>query len=68
MHQYNGIFLCDKPAGRTSHDVIDALRKLLGQKKIGHTGTLDPDATGLMVICLGQATKIARFITDVDKT
>lgn len=68
MHQYNGIFLCDKPFGLTSHDVVDSLRKLLGQKKIGHTGTLDPQATGLMVICLGQATKIARFISDVDKT
>lgn len=68
MHRYNGILLCDKPSGQTSHDVVDSLRKLLGQKKIGHTGTLDPLATGLMVICLGQATKIARFITDVDKT
>ncbi|MCP4705167.1 MAG: tRNA pseudouridine(55) synthase TruB [candidate division Zixibacteria bacterium] len=68
MHQYNGILLCDKPFGQTSHDVVDSLRLLLGQKKIGHTGTLDPRATGLMVICLGQATKIARFITDVDKT
>ncbi|MCP4631989.1 MAG: tRNA pseudouridine(55) synthase TruB [candidate division Zixibacteria bacterium] len=68
MHQYNGILLCDKPYGQTSHDVVDKLRKIFGQKKIGHTGTLDPRATGLMVICLGQATKIARFITDVDKT
>ena len=68
MPPYNGILLCDKPFGQTSHDVVDSLRKLLGQKKIGHTGTLDPRAAGLMVICLGTATKIARFITDVDKT
>jgi tRNA pseudouridine55 synthase len=68
MHRYNGILLCDKPYDQTSHDAVDSLRKLLGQKKIGHTGTLDPKATGLMVFCLGQATKIARFITDVDKT
>jgi len=68
MHPYNGILLCDKPYDLTSHDVVGRLRKLLGQKKIGHTGTLDPRATGLMVLCLGQATKIARFITDVDKT
>lgn len=68
MNQYNGILLCDKPYGQTSHDVIDSLRRLLGQSKIGHTGTLDPKATGLMVVCLGTATKIARFISDVDKT
>ncbi len=68
MHQYDGILLCDKPYGQTSHDVVDSLRVLLEQKKIGHTGTLDPLATGLMVICLGKATKIARFITEIDKT
>jgi len=68
MTRYDGILLCDKPAGITSHDVIDRLRQAIGQKKIGHTGTLDPRATGLMVICLGRATKITQFMAEVDKT
>lgn len=62
--KYNGILLCDKPFGVTSHDVINNIRHILGQKKIGHIGTLDPRATGLLVLCLGRATKIARFISD----
>jgi len=65
---YNGVLLFNKPVGGTSHDVIQDLRRTLAQRRIGHTGTLDPLAEGLMVICLGSATKIARFLTGFDKT
>ncbi len=67
MIKYEGLLLCDKPFGVTSHDVISRLRQTLGQKKIGHIGTLDPRATGLLVICLERATKIAQFLDDLDK-
>ncbi|MFQ5608093.1 MAG: tRNA pseudouridine(55) synthase TruB [Candidatus Zixiibacteriota bacterium] len=66
-HVYNGALAIDKPVGLTSHDVVQRLRGLLDQKKIGHTGSLDPLATGLLVICLGSASKIARFITGQTK-
>jgi tRNA pseudouridine55 synthase len=68
MSQYNGILLCDKSIGISSHDLVSNLRRVIGQKKIGHTGTLDPLASGLIVVCLGSATKITRFISDTDKT
>jgi tRNA pseudouridine55 synthase len=68
MPRYDGIILIDKAGGITSHDAIDALRKITGQRKIGHTGTLDPLATGLLVICLGRATKLTPFMTLEDKT
>lgn len=61
---YDGILLCNKPYGMTSHDVIGQLRQSIAQKRIGHTGTLDPRATGLLLICLGRATKIAQFMDD----
>ncbi len=64
---YDGILLCDKPYGVSSHDVIGQLRRSIGQKRIGHTGTLDPRATGLLLICLGRATKIAQFMDDHTK-
>lgn len=64
----NGIFLIDKPAGMTSFDVIAVLRKKLGIKKIGHTGTLDPNATGLMMILVGKATKLLPYIDNQTKT
>ncbi|UCD94108.1 MAG: tRNA pseudouridine(55) synthase TruB [Candidatus Zixiibacteriota bacterium] len=67
MIQYDGILLCKKPFGISSHEVINRLRQIIGQKKIGHTGTLDPRATGLLVICLGRATKVAQFLEDMDK-
>ena len=63
----DGIFLVDKPAGVTSRDVVNKLSKQLGEKKIGHVGTLDPFATGLLVIVVGKGTKIAPFIEKVDK-
>lgn len=66
--QYNGFLLVDKPRGLTSHDVVGALRKSLGQKSIGHTGTLDPLATGLMLVCLGKATKLTPYMAAFGKT
>lgn len=58
----------DKPAGPTSHDVVAAARRALGIKRIGHTGTLDPFASGLMLLCVGSATRIAEYLTDLPKT
>ena len=63
----NGVVIVDKPAGITSHDVVDRVRKLLGVKKAGHTGTLDPMATGVLAVCVGEATKIASFLAGDDK-
>lgn len=64
----NGIINVYKEKGYTSHDVVAVLRKIAGQKKIGHTGTLDPDATGVLPVCLGRATKVCDLLTDRDKT
>ncbi len=63
----NGVLNINKPSGMTSHDVVYKIRRLLNEKKVGHTGTLDPDATGVLVICLGQATKIIQFLENNDK-
>ncbi|MBS4189276.1 tRNA pseudouridine(55) synthase TruB [Bacillus sp. FJAT-49705] len=62
-----GILPLYKPKGMTSHDCVFKLRKILKMKRIGHTGTLDPDVTGVLPICLGRATKIAEYITDAGK-
>ncbi|MBM7694661.1 tRNA pseudouridine55 synthase [Peribacillus deserti] len=62
-----GILPLLKPKGLTSHDCVFKLRKILGTKKVGHTGTLDPDVTGVLPICVGKATKIAEYITDAGK-
>lgn len=64
----HGLVLIDKPAGMTSHDVVYKLRKHFGEKRIGHAGTLDPDATGLLVVGVGNATRLIRFMGDMDKT
>lgn len=64
----NGIINVYKEAGYTSHDVVARLRGILKQKKIGHTGTLDPDAVGVLPICLGKGTKLCDMLTDTDKT
>lgn len=64
----NGVINVYKEAGFTSHDVVAKLRGILKQKKIGHTGTLDPDATGVLPICLGTATKLCDMLTDKNKT
>ena len=58
----------DKPAGVTSHDVVARLRRVLGTKAVGHTGTLDPFATGLLVTLVGRATRLARFVEGQPKT
>ena len=63
----NGIVVVDKEPGYTSHDVVAKLRGICGQKKIGHTGTLDPQATGVLPVCLGSATKLCDMLTDRDK-
>jgi tRNA pseudouridine55 synthase len=62
-----GILPLFKPAGLTSHDCVFKIRKILKTKKVGHTGTLDPDVTGVLPICIGRATKIAEYITDAGK-
>ena len=59
----NGIVVIDKPAGMTSHDVVNIARKLFRTKRVGHTGTLDPDATGVLVLCIGQATRLAEYLS-----
>jgi tRNA pseudouridine55 synthase len=64
----NGLLLLDKPAGWTSHDVVAKCRKILNMKSIGHSGTLDPMATGLMVLLLGEATKLSQYILEKDKS
>ena len=64
----HGLVLLDKPAGMTSHDAVYKLRKHFGEKRIGHAGTLDPDATGLLVIGVGNATRLFRFMENMDKT
>jgi tRNA pseudouridine55 synthase len=58
---FDGILVVDKPRGKTSHDIVEALRRLVGFRQIGHLGTLDPLATGVLVIALGRATRLARF-------
>jgi tRNA pseudouridine55 synthase len=64
----SGILLVDKPAKITSHDVVDVARRLLGTRRIGHTGTLDPAATGLLVLCIGRAGRLQSFLTGWEKT
>lgn len=63
----NGIIIINKPKDYTSFDVVAVMRKLLGEKKIGHTGTLDPMATGVLPILIGRATKLQSFISDANK-
>ncbi|MEJ8554451.1 tRNA pseudouridine(55) synthase TruB [Tepidibacter sp. Z1-5] len=64
----NGILNILKPTGMTSHDVVSRVRKIVNMKKVGHTGTLDPNAAGVLPICLGKATKIAELILNKEKT
>lgn len=64
----NGIIIVNKEKGFTSHDVVAKLRGILHFKKIGHTGTLDPDATGVLPVCVGKATKVCGLLTEKDKT
>ncbi len=64
----DGVLIIDKEAGPTSHDVVDGIRKILKTRKVGHTGTLDPAATGVLPIVLGKATKLSRYLTGVNKS
>ena len=63
----DGVLVIDKPEGLTSHDVVSAARRLLGEKRIGHTGTLDPMATGVLPLACGRATRLVRFLSASDK-
>lgn len=63
-----GVLVVDKPSGMTSHDVVDVVRKAAGTRRVGHTGTLDPDATGVLVCCLGTATRLVQYLQDSPKT
>jgi len=64
----SGLLVIDKPSGPTSHDVVARMRRALGEKRIGHTGTLDPLATGVLPLVLGRATRLAQFLSGSDKT
>lgn len=64
----DGVLLCDKPAGRTSHDVVAKVRRALGIRRVGHAGTLDPFATGLLLVLVGRATRVQRFLMELPKT
>jgi tRNA pseudouridine55 synthase len=64
----DGLLLIDKPAGPTSHDVVARMRRALREKRIGHTGTLDPAATGVLALVLGRATRLAQFLSASDKS
>ena len=68
MTAAEGLLLVDKPAGVTSHDVVDSVRRTLATKKVGHAGTLDPMATGLLLIGVGRATRLLRFLGGLAKT
>ena len=63
----DGLVVVDKPAGCTSHDVVAKLRKVYGQRRVGHAGTLDPDATGVLLVGLGRATRLLRFLQEAGK-
>ena len=64
----DGVVVVDKPAGWTSHDAVARCRRIFGQKRVGHAGTLDPDATGVLVVGLGRATRLLRYVTDLPKS
>jgi tRNA pseudouridine55 synthase len=63
----DGVLVIDKPSGMTSHDVVARTRHILHERRVGHTGTLDPFATGVLVLLLGKATRLAQFLSSVDK-
>src|SRR6185436_3832137 len=67
MKRMDGILVIDKPAGVTSHDVVDEVRRILHERRIGHTGTLDPFATGVLVVLTGRATRLAQFLSGLEK-
>src|SRR5512141_1011636 len=64
----HGLAVVDKPAGVTSHDVVAMVRKRFNERQVGHAGTLDPDATGVLLVGVGKATRLLRFLTALGKT
>ncbi len=68
MEGINGIVVVNKDKGFTSHDVVNVIRRVFSTRKVGHTGTLDPDATGVLPVCIGKATKVADMLTFSDKS
>src|SRR5579862_3353107 len=64
----NGVVIIDKPSGMTSHDVVNRVRRILGQRSVGHLGTLDPLATGVLPVVLGNFTRLAQFYAHSEKT
>src|SRR5437870_7955103 len=67
MFPMNGELIIDKPAGITSHDVVARVRKIIGERRVGHTGTLDPFATGVLVLVVGRVTRLAQFLSGAEK-
>ncbi|MED1721673.1 tRNA pseudouridine(55) synthase TruB [Brevibacillus parabrevis] len=67
MSSNHGVLVIDKPAGMTSHDCVARIRRLYGTKKVGHTGTLDPDVTGVLPICVGNATRLVEYLQELPK-
>src|SRR5712692_10591089 len=67
MFRMDGALIIDKPAGMTSHDVVALVRKTIGERRVGHTGTLDPFATGVLVVLVGRATRLAQFLSGAEK-
>src|SRR5882762_8743447 len=63
----DGVLIIDKPAGLTSHDVVAQVRRTLRERRVGHTGTLDPFATGVLVILVGRATRLAQYLSGAEK-
>ena len=68
MAEISGVLLIDKPGGMTSHDVVNRVRRLYNTKRVGHTGTLDPMATGLLVVLVGRAAKAAEYLSADSKS
>src|SRR4051795_2626057 len=64
----DGLVVVDKAAGCTSHDVVGKLRKIYGQRRVGHAGTLDPDATGVLLVGLGRVTRLLRYLQETGKS
>ncbi|MDQ0189271.1 tRNA pseudouridine(55) synthase TruB [Alicyclobacillus cycloheptanicus] len=64
----SGVLILDKPKGLTSHDVVARVRRVLGTRRVGHAGTLDPDATGVLVVCVGDATRLAEYVAADEKS
>jgi tRNA pseudouridine55 synthase len=67
MFPMDGMLIIDKPAGITSHDVVARVRKIVGERRVGHTGTLDPFATGVLVVLVGRATRLAQYLSGAEK-